>query len=802
MKRKLTGVVLLGLSLATPQALALGVGALEVHSPLGAPLEATIPLYDTRGLDPAGFQARLADAQTYARAGLPRVEPLGDLDFRVERRGERLVLVLDSRRPINEPYLDLLIDLTWPGGQQLRQITLLLDPPDYRPLIEPAAPRVPVTPASSAPAVAPAPAATPVAPSPAVQAQGDPAFVRSGDTLWAVAGRLRPDRDVGMQQMMLALVAANPEVFPNGNINQMRAGFTLSVPSREALVAISPAEAERLVQAHHRAWANRGGGAPAPVAMPALDEAAAPREAAPPESDEGEAQAEAEPAPEAAADETPAASAESTAPAAPEAEGEAVAPSAGDDQAAPRLVLLSDAELAAEQSAGQADQEGAGEPAFGESVAEDAKASALAAADGLAEEEGLVEEGALAPAESGEPRRTPSSAAGEGEPRAAVALAELREERDALRGEITALRDEMAALRDQLAALAADSGADGAGLGGVVPPDSATPDEGAPAQNPPWWGALWAGARNHVLALGGAALALLLALWALLRRRREEDEGQSFAERYAASPVPERDPARPVPGSAQPEPRAIPEAQAISEADIFIAYGRYDQARELLEAGLAREPDRDDLRLKLMTVLVEQHDWAAARREGELLEAHGDPALAPELARLQARIATQGGEREGDSVEPEGEAAQDESLGRRIEPPREHQGEPDAAEAEAPRSESPERIIDYRPPRIDPVEPRGETPRQPEVEYTPGDEPPNGEIPHDWEVEELALPASDLDNKASAAAPAAQRLLAEAQALLETGERERAAELLARVVADGDDQRREQARALIAQHNL
>lgn len=805
MKRKLKGVVLLGLSLATPQALALGVGALEVHSHLGAPLEATIPLYDTRGLDPAGFQARLADAQTYARAGLPRSEPLGDLDFRVERRGERLVLVLDSRRPINEPYLDLLIDLEWPGGQQLRQITLLLDPPDYRPLVEPAAPRVPVTPATPAPAATPPVATSPAAPSPAAQAQGDPAFVRSGDTLWAVASRLRPDSDVGMQQMMLALVAANPEVFPNGNINQMRAGFTLRVPGREALVAISPAEAERLVQTHHRAWANRGGGAPAPVAMPALAAAVAPREAVSPES--GEAEAQAEPSPEASDGETPAPGAGSTpaAPAAREGEGEVVAPSAGDEQATPRLVLLSDAELAAEQ----ADEEGASEPAFGEAVAEEVKASALAAADVLAEGEGGVEENALTPTESGEPLLAHSSAAEEAglteEPRPAVALAELREERDELRGEITALRDEMAALREQLAALVADSGgADGAGLGGIVPPDNATPAEGAPAQNRTWWGALWDGARNHTLALGGAALALLLALWALLRRRREEDEGQSFAERYAASPAPESDPARAVPGPAQPERRAIPEAQAISEADIFIAYGRYDQARELLEASLARDPDRDDLRLKLMTVLVEQQDWAAARREGELLEAHGDPALAPELARLQARIGTEGGGQEGEPVESDGEAPQAESSARSIDyrPPREHQGEPGAAEAEAPRTESSERIIDYRPPQIEPVEPRGETPRQPEVEFTPGDEPANGEIPHDWEVEELALPASDLDNKASAAAPAAQRLLAEAQALLETGERERAAELLARVVADGDDQRREQARALIAQHNL
>ncbi|GAA0569403.1 FimV/HubP family polar landmark protein [Halomonas salifodinae] len=830
MKRKLKGAVLLGLSLASPQALALGVGALEVHSPLGAPLEATIPLYDTQGLDPAAFQARLADAQTYARAGLARSEPLRDLGFRVERRGARLVLALDSRQPINEPYLDLLIDLEWPGGQQLRQITLLLDPPDYRPLGEPAAPRVPATPATPAPAATPRTVSSPAAPSPAAQAQGNPAFVRSGDTLWAVASRLRPDSDVSMQQMMLALVAANPEVFPNGNINQMRAGFALRVPGREGLVAISRAEADQLVQAHHQAWANRGGGAPAPVAMPTLVAAVAPRaeaarEALPPENGEAEVQAEAEPAAEVSGGETPAPSAESTpaAPAAQEAEGEAVAPSAGDEQAAPRLVLLSDAELAAEQAVGQADEEGAIEPAFGESVAEEAKASALAAADGLAEGEDVVEERAPTPMQSGEPLLAQSSAAEEAglaeEPRPATALAELREERDELRGEITALRDEMAALREQLAALVADDGgADGAGLGGIVPPDSATPAEGAPAQNRPWWGAIWAGARDHTLALGGAALALLLALWALLRRRREEDEGQSFAELYAASPAPEAHPAWAVPGPAQPGRSALPEAEAISEADIFIAYGRYDQARELLEASLARDPSRDDLRLKLMTVLVEQRDWAAARREGELLKAHGDPALAAELARLQTRCQAEADGEPSAPAEPQGpspgepsvDSSQADSVERMIDygPSQDVGDEPGASEAEAPRAESSERerIIDYRPPQIEPVEPKGETPQQPEVAFTGDDEaaapPADAAIPADWEVEELAFPAADLDNEAPAAAPAAQRLLAEAQALLETGERERAAELLARVVADGDDQRREQARALIAQHNL
>ncbi|WP_355659858.1 FimV/HubP family polar landmark protein [Halomonas salifodinae] len=813
MKRKLKGAVLLGLSLATPQALALGVGALEVHSHLGAPLEASLPLYDTQGLDPAAFQARLADAQTYARAGLARTPPLSSLDFRVERRGARLVLVLDSRQPINEPYLDLLIDLEWPGGQQLRQITLLLDPPDYRPLMEPSVPRVPATPSPAVvPPSPPSAAVSPTTPSPAAQAQGDPAFVRSGDTLWAVASRLRPDSGVDMQQMMLALVAANPEVFPHGNINQMRAGFALRVPERDALVAISPAEADRLVQAHHQAWANRSGGVPAPVAMPALAAAVAPvteaasddDDARSPDAGAGEAApAEApEPLGVPVEEAPPAVDAESEA--APAAEEDATLPGPGGDEASPRLVLLSDAELAAEQAVRQGDEAEAVEPAFGDAAGE-VEEPALAE---VPEETPLAGEESPGPARVDEPLLAQVTTE-EGGGSAGV-LAELRDERDELRDEIGALRDEMAALREQLAALAAGSGgADGPGLGGVVPPDSTTPTEGAVAAgNEPWWGALWAGARENTLALGGAALALLLALWALLRRRREEDEGQSFAELYAASPAPQPSPAPAVTGQAQPGRHAMPEAQAISEADIFIAYGRYDQARELLEASLARDPSRDDLRLKLMTVLVEQRDWVAARREGDRLEAHGDPALAPELARLQARIGMEEGEDGTASAgsrapgAPDAEASRSESSERSADEVPARDG---GSESVAPEDEAVERVIDYRPPEIEPVEPRPETPRQPEVAFTPEASergPANGEIPHDWEVEELALPAADLDNGDSAAAPAAQRLLAEAHALLETGERERAAELLARVVADGDDQRREQARALIAQHNL
>ncbi|EWH00894.1 hypothetical protein Q427_17040 [Halomonas sp. BC04] len=161
---------------------------------------------------------------------------------------------------------------------------------------------------------------------------------------------------------------------------------------------------------------------------------------------------------------------------------------------------------------------------------------------------------------------------------------------------------------------------------------------------------------DRQLMLGGAGLAALLGLWLLIRRRRSRETAstKSFASMpsvtYGAPAEPMGAPP-PASGTTPPivagmsvasaesaveRPAPMPQAEAISEADIFMAYGRYDQARESLLAGLAREPERDDLRLKLLTVHVEQGDWPSAEREAQRLAEGGDPALMAEASRLMA----------------------------------------------------------------------------------------------------------------------------------------------------------------------
>ncbi|MDI5921820.1 FimV/HubP family polar landmark protein [Halomonas sp. LR5S13] len=644
MKRKLTLAMLLSLSAASPLALALGLGEAEVNSTLNAPLRASIPLTDSSGLQAELLNVSVADARAFSAAGLPRTPLAASVKMDVTQRQGRLVVDLTTERAVREPWVDLLLRFDWPGGQQLREVTLLLDPPDYDQLpalvaASSTAPREAAsTPRSSAPAAESS--SRPVARTSGA-GSGDPAWVRNGDTLWAVAGRLRPDSGISMNQMMVALVEANPEVFPSGNINAMRAGFTLVVPSREAIAARSSAEAGRVVQAMNQAWANRGSGAPARVALGGPSDAPASAVASAP-SQEGTST---EPADEVQPEAVETASSDAA------IDGEDATSEEGQ-----RLTLLSDAEVAAE---GVVPVEGVSDQQEGESSAgatqeeeeeEEAAADSLAMPAGSEGEGPFIDPEVLALIQGGgeltEDQRLLRLEARWLENRQALEV--VRSERDELQSQLGDLREELEAMRDQLATITAGGqGADAPGSGGVVAPGS----EQASSQQAPWWGALYQGGTDRNLMLGGAGLAALLALWALVRRRRREESEPApvFNEARAVDPAAS---GVVVPGSPQAQAReaevrgeereapvraSMPEAEAINEADIFIAYGRYDQARELLESSLAREPGRDDLRLKLLRVQLEQGEHAAAARQAEQLRAGGDPDVQAEVARLMER---------------------------------------------------------------------------------------------------------------------------------------------------------------------
>jgi len=228
---------------------AAGLGKLQVNYALGQPLRAEIEIVSLQSGEEDSLQVRLASVDAFRQAGIEVSPALVGLQFKIEKRDGRPLIRLSTSQPVNEPFLDVLIELSWATGRLVREYTFLLDPAEYK----------------APPAASPAPAARPVAvpaPAPAapraerkpVQAAAAPAAadakqieVKKGDTLGAIARQNLP-AGVTLNQMLMALYRANENAFIKGNINLVRAGRILNIPDREAIASVGAAEAQKQVQ--------------------------------------------------------------------------------------------------------------------------------------------------------------------------------------------------------------------------------------------------------------------------------------------------------------------------------------------------------------------------------------------------------------------------------------------------------------------------------------------------------------------------------------------------------------------------
>nr|WP_306441291.1 FimV/HubP family polar landmark protein [Methyloversatilis sp. XJ19-13] len=217
---------------------AAGLGKLTVQSAIGQALRAEVELSASAD-ELASMTARLAPPSAFKQAGVEYATSLSGVKVAVEKRGSRPVLVVTSERVVNEPYLDVLIELNWSSGKLVREYTFLLDPAD----MPRQAPVDPVVVKSAEPrAVTRVPAAP-------TRAPADNSYeVKRGDTLSRIAGEYVP-AGVSLDQMLVALVQANPEAFDNGNMNRLRAGRILAIPDQSAAQAVSPQEARKIVMA-------------------------------------------------------------------------------------------------------------------------------------------------------------------------------------------------------------------------------------------------------------------------------------------------------------------------------------------------------------------------------------------------------------------------------------------------------------------------------------------------------------------------------------------------------------------------
>ncbi len=257
------GGIFLALSASVTHAA--GLGKLSVSSALGQPLAAEIELVSLQPGEFESIAARVASPEAYTDARVEYSPLLRQLRFSIERKADgKPILKIVSNTPINEPFLDVLVEMSWPSGRLLREYPILLDPPGFSEAkiqvptaaVTPQRPAAPVT-------------ATPLVPTPPVAAVSTPRVdtpksdksdkgdtygpVKRGDTLAKIASEMKPD-SVSLDQMLVALFRENKSAFVNNNMNLLKTGQVLRIPSATDVANISKGDASKEVRVQVADW--------------------------------------------------------------------------------------------------------------------------------------------------------------------------------------------------------------------------------------------------------------------------------------------------------------------------------------------------------------------------------------------------------------------------------------------------------------------------------------------------------------------------------------------------------------------
>ncbi len=253
---------------------ALSLGRIAVLSALGEPLRAEIDIPDITADEADSLKTSVASPEAFRAAGVDYNPVMGGLQISLQKRPDgRSFLRISSDRVINDPYVDLILEASWSSGRIVRDYTMLFDPPNLRQpqAVTPIAPQISsplparTAPTASPAASAPAASATPRTRAPQARAADEPAAkpaaapvaggkqvnVKSGDSASkiAIANRLP---GVSLDQMLVAMLRANPDAFINGNVNRLRSGAVVTLPGTEEAQATSVDEARQIIVAQSK----------------------------------------------------------------------------------------------------------------------------------------------------------------------------------------------------------------------------------------------------------------------------------------------------------------------------------------------------------------------------------------------------------------------------------------------------------------------------------------------------------------------------------------------------------------------
>ncbi|MDR0480071.1 MAG: hypothetical protein LBH31_09785 [Burkholderiaceae bacterium] len=252
-KGALATAVALALLGAHLDANALALGAIQVKSALGEPLRAEVEIPDITSEEATTFQAALGTPQEFQAAGVDYSQTLSGTHISLAHRPNgQAYLRVQGQQPINEPLLSLVIQANWAKGHVVREYTLLIDPrsPSTASAVKGNAPVLSGQRASP-PALATGTTPQVATPSKTSSVEGQQVRVQRGDTAAALAQSYLPD-GVSLDQMLVAMLHVNPRAFIRGNVNLIRAGAVVDMPGADQANAQSPAAARRTIIAQSR----------------------------------------------------------------------------------------------------------------------------------------------------------------------------------------------------------------------------------------------------------------------------------------------------------------------------------------------------------------------------------------------------------------------------------------------------------------------------------------------------------------------------------------------------------------------
>ena len=609
-----------GVSAVPETARAAGLGPLTVQSALGQPLKAEVEVTSVTPEELQSLSVRLAPQAAFRQAGIEFNPALASLRFSLDKSNGRHIVRITSTQAINEPFVDLLLELNWATGRLVREYTFLLDPPELRvgKAPEPITPVVVAQTPAPAPVTAPKPSPAPEpavktgpapAPAPASSATSAPkpdtssssaseVKVKSGDTLSKIAVRNLPS-GVTLEQMLVALYRANPNAFAGSNMNRLKAGTILRLPEATDAMAVPAPDARREVVVQAKDFSSFRGNLASAVAK------AAPSVAAVPESKSAQGQVTAK----------------------------------VDDKAAPKADSKDQVKLARPQSSSaQTGATGGGTTTAAQADAALAKEKALKEANQrVAELERNVSEmqklmakqnEALAKAQEAA-KNKPATPSAPVPPTPAPVVKAEPPKAEAPKAEPPKTEPAKAAPPKK------------------EPPKTPAP---APAEDKDILSAL----LQNPLVLGGVALFLALIGGGLVwYRRRQAKKLVKFQDSILAGDDLKSNSIFGATGgksvdtndstfnsSFTPSASQIDsnEVDPIAEADVYIAYGRDTQAEEILKEALKVTPDRHAIRVKLLEIYANRKDLGSfSSLAGELYQqTNGDGedwARASELGR-------------------------------------------------------------------------------------------------------------------------------------------------------------------------